>query len=268
MLNRQKIREQLAGLKENYHLSLTNQSSFEEIYNTKVSKFKFYLTISAVAAFIFVLAFCLISFTSIKTIVPGFESDEMHQELIEMQNKLYFLENEVKGKVKYATQLDSILKEVPATKTNNDSKLEILAVKDSNNNKKELHLSSSLSSYHFYKPVQGHISQQFNLAEAHQGTDIVCNKNEAVKATLSGKIIIALWSIEEGNVIAIQHPNNIVSLYKHNSILLKKTGDYVKAGDVIAIVGNSGELSSGPHLHFEIWQNGNPINPSEIISFD
>ncbi len=268
MFNRQKIKEQLAGLKENYHLSLTNQSSFEEIYNTKVSKFKFYLSLTAVGLTIFILAFCLISFTSIKTIVPGFESDEMHQELIDMQNKLHFLENEVKGKVQYATQLDSILEDIPTQKTPNnstapESKNESVSI---GHNKTQLHLS--LSGYHFFKPVQGYVSQQFDLAEAHQGTDIVCNKNEAVKATLPGKIVIALWSIEEGNVIAIQHQDNIISLYKHNSILLKKTGDYVKAGEVIAIVGNSGELSSGPHLHFEIWQNGNAINPSDLISFD
>ena len=96
---------------------------------------------------------------------------------------------------------------------------------------------------------------------------MVAPKDEAIKATLDGTVVFAEWTVETGYVIQLQHANNIVSNYKHNSVLLKKVGDEVKAGDVIAIIGNSGELSSGPHLHFELWKEGKPINPKEFINF-
>ena len=88
-----------------------------------------------------------------------------------------------------------------------------------------------------------------------------------MKATLDGTVIFTGWTLETGYIISIQHSNNIISVYKHNSTLLKKTGDYVKAGDPIAIVGNTGELTTGPHLHFELWHNGTAANPKEFMSF-
>jgi len=111
------------------------------------------------------------------------------------------------------------------------------------------------------------ITNEFNPRINHYGVDIVSQKNEAIEATLSGTVIFANWTVETGWVIAIQHQGNIISVYKHNSVLLKKQGTFVKAGEPIAIVGETGELSSGPHLHFELWYNGNPINPKEYISF-
>lgn len=107
----------------------------------------------------------------------------------------------------------------------------------------------------------------FNAKSEHFGVDLVAPKNEAIKATLDGTVIFAEWTLETGYVIEIQHTNNLISVYKHNSVLHKKQGDKVNAGDVIAIVGNSGELSTGPHLHFELWYNGIPINPQEYIMF-
>ena len=93
------------------------------------------------------------------------------------------------------------------------------------------------------------------------------NPNEAIKSTLDGTVVFANFTSETGYVIGIQHPNNLFSLYKHNSALLKKAGDFVKAGDVVAIIGNSGELSQGPHLHFELWFNGTPIDPMQFVAF-
>lgn len=124
-----------------------------------------------------------------------------------------------------------------------------------------------ISSFTFFTPIKGIITEMFNAKSEHFGVDLVAPKNEAIKATLDGTVIFAEWTLETGYVIEIQHTNNLISVYKHNSVLHKKQGDKVNAGDVIAIVGNSGELSTGPHLHFELWYNGIPINPQEYIMF-
>ncbi len=125
----------------------------------------------------------------------------------------------------------------------------------------------SLPVFHFFKPVNGLITNGFKPDEDHYGTDIVCAPNELVKAVLDGTVILASWTLETGYVIEIQHDNNLVSIYKHNSELLKKVGNRVKAGEGIAIVGNSGEYTTGPHLHFELWHDGIPKNPEDYIAF-
>ena len=124
---------------------------------------------------------------------------------------------------------------------------------------------NNTSSFFFFTPLNGLISNSFNAAENHYGVDIVAKENEAIKATLDGTVIIAAWTLETGYIIELQHENNLVSVYKHNSALMKKTGQYVKAGEVIAIVGNTGEQTSGPHLHFELWSAGSPIDPQDFM---
>src|SRR5204863_7330192 len=120
--------------------------------------------------------------------------------------------------------------------------------------------------FYFFTPLNGAITEEFNAKQKHYGVDIVGRPNEAIKSTLDGTVVYAGFTAETGYVIAVQHSNNIFSIYKHNSALLKSIGDYVKAGEVIAIIGNSGELSTGPHLHFELWYNGNPVNPKDYMS--
>jgi murein DD-endopeptidase MepM/ murein hydrolase activator NlpD len=129
------------------------------------------------------------------------------------------------------------------------------------------HASSGLTGVHFFAPIRGMVTNPFNAGANHFGTDIVAAPNEVVKATLDGTVILATWTLETGYVLQIQHDNNLVSIYKHNAELLKKVGNVVRAGDAIAIIGNSGELTTGPHLHFEIWHNGTPIDPEQFIVF-
>ena len=111
------------------------------------------------------------------------------------------------------------------------------------------------------------MTNKFNSNENHFGTDIVSETSEVVKSTLPGTVILASWTLETGHIIQIQHANNLISVYKHNAELLKKMGNRVEAGEPIAIIGNSGELTTGPHLHFELWLNGSPINPEDYIIF-
>lgn len=117
------------------------------------------------------------------------------------------------------------------------------------------------------KPVEGSVTEEYNSKTEHFGIDVAAKADEPVKAMLDGKVISATYTLETGYVITIQHATDLVSVYKHNSRLFKRTGETVKAGEVIAIVGSTGELSSGPHLHFEIWYAGQSLNPRDYIVF-
>ncbi|MCK7537194.1 MAG: M23 family metallopeptidase [Marinilabiliales bacterium] len=127
---------------------------------------------------------------------------------------------------------------------------------------------TSLASIHFFPPVKGVVSSNFDLRTRHYAIDIVTQPKAVVSSTLDGTVIMTGWTMETGFVMMIQHSNNIVSVYKHNASLLKEMGDRVWAGEAISIVGDSGELyTSGPHLHFELWHNGEPLDPAQYIFF-
>jgi murein DD-endopeptidase MepM/ murein hydrolase activator NlpD len=119
----------------------------------------------------------------------------------------------------------------------------------------------------FMPPVSGEVTSPFDLNKDHYGIDVAAPQNTAIKAAADGTVVSAGFTVETGYSIAIQHPNNVVTMYKHNSVLLKKTGSTVKMGEAIAIVGNTGETSTGPHLHFELWYKGRPVNPADYLHF-
>ncbi|MBW8050321.1 MAG: M23 family metallopeptidase [Cytophagales bacterium] len=125
----------------------------------------------------------------------------------------------------------------------------------------------SLSDIFFFLPLDGIVSSGYDLKNGHQGIDIVAKENEPVKCTADGTVILSSWTDDSGNVIAVQHRSNLISIYKHNSVLLKKVGNFVRTGEIIAIIGNTGALTSGPHLHFELWFDGSTVDPEEFILF-
>lgn len=127
--------------------------------------------------------------------------------------------------------------------------------------------TNEFRSLYLFTPIEGIISDQYNPKDDHFGVDLVGKENEPVKSVADGIIIFASWTLDGGHVIGVQHRAGLVSVYKHNSELLKNVGNFVTGGEIIAIVGNSGELTSGPHLHFELWHNGSPVNPEEYIGF-
>lgn len=126
---------------------------------------------------------------------------------------------------------------------------------------------SELSETFFYSPITGFISEHYDPKKRHYGVDLVTKTNEPVKSIASGTVIISSWTQDAGYIIVIQHSENLISVYKHNASLLKKVGSFVSAGDIIAINGNSGEMTTGPHLHFELWFKGNSLNPEEFVTF-
>lgn len=127
---------------------------------------------------------------------------------------------------------------------------------------------NNVSNLIFVAPIKGMVSDTFSPSKNHFGTDIVAPKGSLIKATQQGTVLVATWSADTGHMLAVQHDNNVVSFYKHNASLLKKTGDRVQAGEGIAIIGNTGEMTDGPHLHFELWFNGQAINPQRYIQFE
>ncbi|CAD5271199.1 MULTISPECIES: M23 family metallopeptidase [unclassified Imperialibacter] len=128
-------------------------------------------------------------------------------------------------------------------------------------------IGSDLQDIYLFQPISGIISDKFNPKNNHYGTDVVAKKDEPVKCVADGTVILADWTQNDGYVIGIQHRSNLISVYKHNSELLKNVGSFVSAGEIISIIGNTGELTTGPHLHFELWHNGMPVDPEEFVAF-
>ncbi len=128
--------------------------------------------------------------------------------------------------------------------------------------------SSFLGSVYFFPPVKGLVTAIFDPKRDHFGIDIVAKENEPVKCIAEGTVIFSSWTLGTGYVVAVQHSGELISIYKHNSVILKNIGETVKGGEIISIIGNTGELTTGPHLHFEIWYKGSPLNPQDLISFD
>lgn len=126
---------------------------------------------------------------------------------------------------------------------------------------------SELREMLLFRPVEGIITDGFNASDEHFGVDIVSKENEAVKSVADGVVVFSSWTLDGGYVIAVQHRANLISVYKHNSELLKNVGNFVSAGEILAIIGNTGELTSGPHLHLELWHRGNPVDPENYIDF-
>lgn len=127
--------------------------------------------------------------------------------------------------------------------------------------------SDDLKEIFFFTPIRGIVSSPYNLDIDHYGIDIVAKSNEPVKSIADGTVIMASWTQDAGYVMAIQHRANLISIIRHNSALLKKVGNFVNAGEVVSIIGNTGELTTGPHVHLELWYNGNPVDPEEFITF-
>lgn len=127
--------------------------------------------------------------------------------------------------------------------------------------------SQEIQEMFFFTPISGIVTAPFDISKDHYGVDIVAKSDEPVKAIADGSVIMAAWTQDSGNIIAVQHRGNLISVYKHNAALLKKVGNFVSAGEIIAIIGNTGELTTGPHLHFELWYSGNPVNPEDFVSF-
>jgi murein DD-endopeptidase MepM/ murein hydrolase activator NlpD len=288
----------LERLKDTYRLTIMNPETFEEVGSYNLSLMSVYTAVSTMFVFFALLVVSLIVFTPVKQYIPGYGDSKNYFALL---NKVDDLEDEVKANQTYTDYFRKMLtedvetkKEAPKEDVNQmaDSLLDVPTVEEErqlreqyernkgvasiiNNNGTTPATPSSLNArevaleqLYFTPPLDGQIIRGLKAGENHFGIDLVAPKNTPIKAAMDGYVISADFTVETGNTIVVQHRHGVMTTYKHCSSLLKKQGSFVRGGEAIAIIGNTGTLTSGPHLHFELWQNGKCVDPTEYISFN
>ena len=274
-------------LSERYRFAIINDRTFKELWNKVMTLRSFIILMVVAVVFLIVGGAALITFTPLRQYVPGYPSSHDRAlaisnyfkvdslERLISQNDLYInnLRDILNGQrtnphviVKDSIRKEEIKREVRIDTihhTIDDDQFNVRYVED------ETVLPTALSTIkmHFYCPLKGIVTNPHAPEAGHYGIDIVSNTKDPILSVLDGTVIMAGWTLEAGYVIIVQHRNNIISQYKHNSFLLKKIGDHVRAGEPLGIIGNTGEYTTGPHLHFELWQNGTPLNPTDYIIF-
>lgn len=278
-------------LRDKYRLVIMNDITFEERLSFRLTRLNVLILLSFISVLLIGLTILLIAFTPLREYIPGYTDVTLNQRVYDLQSKADSMDDAFRQREIYIQNIKSIMEGKPVQDTlltidsigtRYDSiKMErsiedsILRAELEQQSRYDLYYegqnilyeNNSKHNITFFKPVDGIVTNDFSLAENHLGIDIVAKQNETVKACLDGTVIFSDWTVETGHVIAIQHQRNYISVYKHNSAVFKKAGAYVKAGDPIAIIGESGELSTGPHLHFEIWYNGSPVNPLNYLTY-
>ena len=285
-----KTNKKKSNWRDKYRFTVINDHTFEEVWRITLTRYNAFLLGSFLVIFIVGATTSLIAFTNLREFIPGYPDVTMRRNILISAIRLDSLDRELTLRDKYFANLNAIISGKvpiePFVQPDSNRNYKLLIFKNSpedsalrarieNEERYNLTLGpstpetvSSLAGLHFFPPVKGIISGRYDVRTKHFGTDIVTKPKALVSSALDGTVIFTGWTMETGFVIEVQHPNNIVSVYKHNAILLKETGDLVRAGEAISIVGDSGELyTSGPHLHFEIWYKGSPLDPEKHILF-
>ncbi|GGW57177.1 murein DD-endopeptidase MepM/ murein hydrolase activator NlpD [Winogradskyella epiphytica] len=270
-----------------YRLVILNEDTFEERFAIKLTRLNVFILTSLSAITLVFFTVLLIAFTPLREFIPGYSSAKLKKKATMLNYKTDSLVRELELNQRYYASIKKVLKgEVTELKFNKDSIIEaakkdigelnvaisredsLLREKVAKEDKYNLfEMSGDQSNYVLFPPVNGSISEGYNLEEKHFAVDVVVPVNTPVKATADGTVIFAEWTVETGYVVIIEHNRELISVYKHNSAITKSQGDIVKAGEVIAMSGNAGELTTGPHLHFELWSKGYSINPTNFIDF-
>ncbi len=279
-------------LRDTYRLVVMNDETFEEISSYRLTLLNVYVLLSTLVVLTASLVILLIIFTPIKKYIPGYGSADAGSELVKLNRQIDQLEKQLEADSLYIDNIRRIMVgdvQTPSVEEGSqnefhDTLLNVERIQEDEQLRKEVQLEEirqmtqhantgelvqvqPLEQLNFTSPLNGEISAGFMPTKNHFGVDVLAPKNTAVKAVMDGVVIQSDWTMETGNSIGIQHANNLITFYKHNSSLLKSVGSHVKAGEAIAIIGNTGTLSDGPHLHFELWYRGNPANPVDYILF-
>lgn len=277
-------------IKSKYRLVLYNDTTYEEALSIKLSRLNVFAYLGTLIILFIFIIILLISYTPLRELIPRVPDGRLQQNIImnavridslnyrlKTRDKFYLdnIKKILSGQepISFVQEIDSVVKpeEITFSKSAYDSILrkEIEAADQfALSLSKTKETNKGIEFLHFFSPLsKGVVNNEFDPSNRHFGVDIVSELNEGVKSTLAGTVTLATWTLNTGNVIQVQHANNLISVYKHNAVLFKKQGDKVKAGEVIAIIGNSGEQTTGPHLHFELWYNGTPVNPKDYIVF-
>jgi hypothetical protein len=283
-----KLKEALVRWKDEYRITLMNDKTFEV---KSVLKFKFITIFFGIFTFLVVfsvLIYLIISYSSIKHLIPGYGKYEDHQKVMEMSSKLDVLEEQLLLSNIFVENVQKIIKGEIDTLALNASNsiiskdsidfysisLEESLFRKSVEEKERFSIYSSEGESdfdkdveYFIKPVDGILSGEYNSETGHYGIDIVAKEGTPIKAIYDGRVISANYSVETGYVIVLSHSNGLITIYKHNKELLKKVGKFVKVGELIAVLGSTGEYTSGPHLHFEMWFKGVSLNPTDFFNY-
>ena len=269
-----------------YRLVVLNESTYEERLSYKLSRLNIFLLISLVATMIVVSTISLIAFTSIKEYIPGYDSTVLRTNAVHNIEVLDSLVRVIEKNQDYINSIGAVIlgettrlevqKEVGASRidisniefrTNEeDSLLRKLVEQEDKFN--VLESASSKVKFVLINPLFGQVTSRFDYSIKHFGTDIAVPTNSPVKSVANGTVVLAEWTIQTGFVVVIEHPYGLTSVYKHNESGLISQGELVESGQVIALSGNTGELTTGPHLHFELWRDGSPVNAEDYISFE
>ena len=288
MAKKQKEKRIARKLLHKYRLVVLNEDTFEERFAIKLTRLNVFVIVSISTILLVAGTIFLIAFTSLKEYIPGYSSTALKKQATELNYKTDSLQHIINLNEQYYASIKRVLTgDVSTVEFNRDSIIDAASI-----DAEELNLSptkedsllreavdkedkynvfeSGLSNTNFvlFPPVNGTISEAYNVKEKHYAVDVVVAQDTPVKATADGTVIFAEWTTQTGYVAIIEHSNDLISVYKHNASLTKQQGDLVKAGEVIALAGNSGELTTGPHLHFELWNKGYPVNPTNFIDFN
>lgn len=269
-----------------YRLVILNEETFEERFSFKLNRLNVFVFTVLSALFLVGATTLIIAFTPLREYIPGYSSTVLKRRVTQLTYETDSLSRIMEVNEQYLASIKKVLTgDVNTVEFNKDSIIEVAKTDPS-----VLARTSSIDSllrdrvakedkynplvptldpeYSFFAPVKGTITEPYDSKLKHYAVDIVTVKDAPVKAVADGMVIFAEWSAQTGNVIIIKHNNNLISVYKHNASLTKSQGQLVKAGEVIATVGSTGELTTGPHLHFELWRDGFPVNPVNFIDFD
>tara|TARA_Y100000813_G_scaffold192165_1_gene169937 strand:+ start:1248 stop:2114 length:867 start_codon:yes stop_codon:yes gene_type:complete len=270
-----------------YKIVVSSEDTFEEKLSFKANKINAFIIMLLYSIILIAFTISIVFFTQLREMVPGYSSSDLLNRAIYLTKKTDSLEQQIALNNKFYKSIEDVLSgnvdefisrdelSIDSNLINPDiftisPNLQDSILRQYVENEDKFNLTNNelvIENKMFFSPIKGEITQSFNFNENHFAIDIAADIGTPVKSVLDGKIIFSEWSLETGYVVVIDHGENIISVYKHNSKTLKEQNDFVQAGEVIAYSGNQGNLSSGPHLHFELWKNGTPIDPEPLLNF-
>ena len=271
-----------------YRLVILNENTFEEKISFKLSRLNVFVTGSLAVIGLIAFTTVLIAFTPLREYIPGYSSTALKRQATELTYKTDSLLTVLDYTNRYIDNIRMVLRgDIENNQANRDSvfepfkldpsQIDLNPIREDSVLRAQVALEDKYNLFEqptfdgselLYAPLTGTVSLGYDPDGKHYAIDIVAVKDTPVKAVASGTVIFAEWTAATGYVIILEHKDGLISAYKHNGSLAKEQGAVVRAGEVIASVGNTGELTTGPHLHFELWKNGNPINPLNYIDFN
>ncbi len=287
MKNKKENKGFFKKLFNDYKVVVSSEDTFEEKFAFKASKINVFVLMLVYSVILISFTISVVFFTQLRELVPGYSSSDLLSRAIYLTQKTDSLERQIELNNKFYKSIEDVLSgktdefierdNIPIDSSLNDKNLfsispnsEDSILRNYVDNQDKFNLTKNelvIENKMFFSPIKGDITQNFNFEENHFAIDIAADIGTPVKSILDGKILFSEWSVDTGHVIIVDHGDNTVSVYKHNSKSLKEQNDFVQAGEVIAYSGNQGSLSSGPHLHFELWKNGTPIDPEPLLNF-